>query len=106
MWRLRSQYPLPPDNAALLPALALDHNFHRMVDQLLDHFEETVRRQCQLKLDLHGIEQFAPTDEWTFLGSVFFSMTVFTTIGKWVKFAITFVNTLFSESYFQCRMRS
>lgn len=81
MWRLRSQYPLPPDNAARLPALALDHTFYKMVNQLLDHFEETVRRQCQLKLDLHGIEQFAPTDEWTFLGSVFFSMTVFTTIG-------------------------
>lgn len=88
LWRLRNRFLMPPDlnslnsrSLALLTPVAVDNRFRYSVNQLLDRFEETVTNQCNAKLE-KNITRFSETDEWNFGGSVFFSMTVFTTIGR------------------------
>ena len=50
---------------------------------LLDNLESVVILQCETRLNMTEIDDWEERDEWNFMGSVFFSMTVFTTIGKW-----------------------
>lgn len=116
LWRLRNRFLMPPDlktlndrSLALLTPVAVDNRFRNSVNQLLDRFEETVTNQCNAKLE-KNIDQFTETDHWTFAGSVFFSLTVFTTIGRFlvlysieILFAIflVFNNLSTDRCYFQ-----
>ena len=99
LWRYRQNFPLPNDhddddgdnehyNDQYVPII--DQYWYLKVEDELDRFDWIVREQCSKRLN-YSIERFGETDRWDFIGSVFFSMTVFTTIGKYLHLLIIYV---------------
>lgn len=83
LWIFRQQFPLPPDNEnpANNRPLPIHPVWYREVMDQLQVFNQTTMNQCAKRLN-YSIERFTSTNRWDFIDSVFFSMTVFTTIGK------------------------
>ena len=97
LWKLRSRFSLPPlivhKDELLAKSDTFHYNhipsspppvnglFHHMTNHLLDQFEVVILEQCKQRFN-RSIESYIQTDEWNFMGAVFFSMTVFTSIGK------------------------
>lgn len=83
LWIFRQQFPLPPDNenSAINRPLPIHPVWYREVMNQLQVFNQTTMNQCAKRLN-YSIERFTTTNRWDFIDSVFFSMTVFTTIGN------------------------
>ena len=61
--------------------LDVDSRFDAYARRMLSRFESEVNIVCKRGFDM-GITQVSEINKWTFMGGLFFSMTVFTTIGK------------------------
>ena len=71
----------PADNRTRIPEPPVNMQFNYYANLILDKYAQVVHTQCKEKIAVK-IESFSETDEWNFMGSCFFSMAVFTTIGK------------------------
>lgn len=87
LWLFRQKFPLPIDTKQANQSKkikqrrpGIDPRWYQEVSKELDSFMEITMNQCAKRLNF-SIERFRETNRWDFVGSVFFSMTVFTTIG-------------------------
>ena len=80
----------------------VDSMWYFEATQFLDQFESVVTEQCHKQLN-HSIDTRKVTDKWSYWGSVFFSLTVFTTIGKLKQTLILKSNRFYSTKIYMVK---